>query len=144
MPAAGSQFVAWRVNGEPYIGPVQMTSDTILTAIFEPVATPTPTLTPTATPTPANQPPVVVNNRYETGEDTPLTIAAPGVLNNDRDPDGDALTVSLVTGPAQGALTLNADGSFIYTPTMPTFPASTSSSIAPTTASLIPRLRSSR
>ena len=44
VPTAGSQFVAWRVNGEPYTGPVQMTGDTILTAIFEPVATPTPDL----------------------------------------------------------------------------------------------------
>ena len=69
VPTTGSQFAAWRVNGEPYAGPVQMTGDTILTAIFEPIATPTPT--PTATPTPVNQPPVAVNNRYETAEDAP-------------------------------------------------------------------------
>ncbi|RLS75286.1 MAG: DUF2341 domain-containing protein, partial [Planctomycetota bacterium] len=40
---------------------------------------------------------------------------APGVLINDSDPDGDALTVSLVSGPAYATtFTLNADGSFSY------------------------------
>ena len=51
-----------------------------------------------------------------TDEDTPLTVAAPGVLGNDTDVDGDALTAVLVSGPANGTLTLNADGSFTYTP----------------------------
>ena len=40
-----------------------------------------------------------------------------GVLDNDTDPDGDTLTAVLVTGPTNGTLTLNADGSFTYTPT---------------------------
>src|SRR5262249_49927830 len=40
----------------------------------------------------------------------------PGVLGNDSDPDGDALTAVLANGPANGTLTLNADGSFTYTP----------------------------
>ncbi|HVK11128.1 MAG TPA: tandem-95 repeat protein [Gemmataceae bacterium] len=39
-----------------------------------------------------------------------------GVLANDGDPDGDALTAELVSGPANGSLTLNPDGSFAYTP----------------------------
>ena len=51
-----------------------------------------------------------------TDEDTPLTVAAAGVLGNDTDVDGDALTAVLVSGPANGTLTLNADGSFTYTP----------------------------
>jgi Ca2+-binding RTX toxin-like protein len=38
------------------------------------------------------------------------------VLANDYDVDGDRLTATLVTGPANGNLTLKADGSFIYTP----------------------------
>lgn len=46
-----------------------------------------------------------------------MTVVAPGVLGNDTDADGDALTPVLVTGPAHGTLTLNADGSFTYTPT---------------------------
>ncbi len=36
------------------------------------------------------------------------------LLSNDSDPDGLALTVSLVSGPAHGSLTLGADGTFIY------------------------------
>ncbi len=39
-----------------------------------------------------------------------------GVLANDLDPSGDPLTAALVAGPAHGALTLNSDGSFSYTP----------------------------
>src|SRR5206468_4196104 len=40
----------------------------------------------------------------------------PGVLSNDTDPEHQALTAILVSGPAHGTLTLNADGSFAYTP----------------------------
>ena len=35
---------------------------------------------------------------------------------NDTDAEGSALSVALVAGPAHGALALNANGSFIYTP----------------------------
>jgi hypothetical protein len=45
---------------------------------------------------------------------------ATGVLANDRDPDGDALTVSLLQPPASGALNLGLDGSFVYAPALPT------------------------
>ena len=38
------------------------------------------------------------------------------MLGNDSDPDGDALTAALVSGPAHGRLELNSDGSFDYTP----------------------------
>jgi VCBS repeat-containing protein len=43
-------------------------------------------------------------------------VAAPGVLGNDTDPDADPLTAVLVSGPGHGTLTLNANGSFGYTP----------------------------
>src|SRR5207302_10155153 len=39
-----------------------------------------------------------------------------GVLGNDSDVDGDTLTAVLVSGPTKGSLTLNANGSFTYTP----------------------------
>ena len=42
-----------------------------------------------------------------------LVIAAPGVLGNDFDVDGDDLSVLLVSGPSPGLLTLGTDGSFI-------------------------------
>jgi VCBS repeat-containing protein len=42
--------------------------------------------------------------------------AAAGVLANDTDAENDPLTARLVSGPAHGTLTLNADGSVRYTP----------------------------
>ncbi len=47
-----------------------------------------------------------------------LEFYAPGVLTNATDPESDPLTAQLVLAPQNGALTLNADGSFIYTPTV--------------------------
>ncbi|WP_338015317.1 beta strand repeat-containing protein [Altererythrobacter sp. C41] len=64
-----------------------------------------------------NDAPAAVADSYTVDEDNTLTIAAAaGVLANDSDPDGDALSALLVTGPANGTLTLNPDGSFVYTP----------------------------
>jgi hypothetical protein len=65
---------------------------------------------------PPNHPPVAANDSYNGAQDTPLTIAAPGVLGNDTDADGDPLTAVLVSGPAHGALVLDAGGGFSYTP----------------------------
>ena len=64
-----------------------------------------------------NDAPVGVADSYSTNQNAPLVVPPRGVLNNDTDGDGDALTATLVTGPAHGTLTLNADGSFSYTPT---------------------------
>jgi VCBS repeat-containing protein len=63
-----------------------------------------------------NQAPVAAGDAFSTAEDTVLTVPAPGVLGNDSDPDGDPLTAVLGTGPSHGSLTLNANGSFSYTP----------------------------
>jgi PKD repeat protein len=55
---------------------------------------------------------VAVEDAYTTDEDTPLTVAAPGVLGNDTNP----VAATLVTDVPVGDLVLNADGSFTYTP----------------------------
>lgn len=67
--------------------------------------------------TPAqNHAPVAGDDTYALDEDSTLSIVADGVLGNDSDADSDPLTAALVAGPAHGALMLNADGSFSYTP----------------------------
>ncbi|HEY3595029.1 MAG TPA: Ig-like domain-containing protein, partial [Polyangiaceae bacterium] len=63
-----------------------------------------------------NDPPTAASDSYTVNEDNTLNVPASGVLANDSDPDGDALTAVLASGPAHGALTLNSDGSFSYTP----------------------------
>ena len=61
-----------------------------------------------------NQPPVAENDAVVTSED----VAVSGnVTANDSDDKGVAnSTVSLVSGPSNGSLTLSANGSFTYTP----------------------------
>jgi large repetitive protein len=71
----------------------------------------------TITVTAVNNAPVATDDAYITTEDVSLAVKAPGVLGNDTDTDGDTLTAALVSGPAHGTLTLNANGSFTYTPT---------------------------
>ncbi|MBW2475584.1 MAG: tandem-95 repeat protein, partial [Deltaproteobacteria bacterium] len=63
-----------------------------------------------------NDEPVAVDDVYGTTEDTALVLPAPGLLDNDFDPDGDVLAIGTYTQPANGTLTLNADGSLTYTP----------------------------
>ena len=70
----------------------------------------------TITVTAVNHPPAASSDSYSTNQGTPLLIAAPGVLGNDTDADGNALTAIVVASPTHGALTLSADGSFNYTP----------------------------
>src|SRR3954470_14481537 len=66
--------------------------------------------------TPVNDVPVAHDASYTLAEDTALTLAAPAILGNDSDADGDALSAALVSGPAHGSLALNANGALTYTP----------------------------
>lgn len=56
----------------------------------------------------------LVDDAYTTAYETPLAESAPGVLANDTVPIG--TTVALNMDVSHGSLTLNADGSFTYTP----------------------------
>jgi hypothetical protein len=92
-----------------------------------PTNTPSPTATRTPTPIPPtltftpspipNHPPIANNDSYSMHLlDVQLVVTAPGVLGNDTDADGDPLSTALVSGPSNGLLTFNSDGSFTYTP----------------------------
>ncbi len=63
-----------------------------------------------------NAAPVAADDAYTAVANTALSIGAPGVLGNDSDAEGNPLTAALVAGPAHGTLTLNPNGSFVYTP----------------------------
>jgi VCBS repeat-containing protein len=57
------------------------------------------------------------DDSYTTDENTSLNIPAPGILENDTDPDEeDTLTAILLSSPSNGSLALGSDGSFTYTP----------------------------
>jgi hypothetical protein len=60
--------------------------------------------------------PVSANDSFGTPANTALNVGAPGVLGNDRDPDGDPITAALQRVPANGTVDLRANGSFTYTP----------------------------
>ena len=66
--------------------------------------------------TPVNDPPIAVDDVYNTTEDATLIISAPGVLGNDQEVDGDPLTAALASLPAHGSVSFLEDGSFEYTP----------------------------
>lgn len=70
-----------------------------------------------------NQTPVATNDTYDSVKGVTLNIAAAGVLGNDSDPDNTPTPVQTVRALAasgttanNGTFTLNANGSFSYTP----------------------------
>ena len=71
------------------------------------------TVTVTVTPQP-NRPPVAVDDAATTPFGQPVTV---NVLANDSDPDGDALTITGVTAPANGSVVANGS-TITYTPAL--------------------------
>jgi VCBS repeat-containing protein len=61
----------------------------------------------------ANQAPTAVNDSFSLDEDW---VISANVLWTDSDPDRDSMTAILVDGPTNGAVELDADGWFLYTP----------------------------
>ena len=64
----------------------------------------------------ADRPPVAAADAFGTPFQTALSVSAPGVLDNDTDSDGDALTAVVNATTTNGTLVLGPDGSFTYTP----------------------------
>jgi hypothetical protein len=62
-----------------------------------------------------NATPVALPDAYSGSAGTTLVVAAPGVLANDVDADGDVLVTNLV-GSVYGSLSLDLNGGFRYTP----------------------------
>lgn len=60
-----------------------------------------------------NSPPIAVDDHATTARDTPVTI---DVLANDSDPDGDPLSLTQLSMPSFGQVTINADQTIRYTP----------------------------
>jgi subtilisin-like proprotein convertase family protein len=60
-----------------------------------------------------NRIPVAAPDEAGTSRGVPVKI---NVLGNDHDPDGDPLSVTALTQPANGMVTLNGDGTVTYTP----------------------------
>src|SRR5207245_210631 len=66
--------------------------------------------------TAVNDPPVAANDSVTTNEDTALTIATPEIGRAACSKNSATITAIVVAGPAHGTLTLNANGSFTFTP----------------------------
>jgi VCBS repeat-containing protein len=89
-----------------------------INGVYDPPDDDPPVYYPPAYYPPVNHPPAAVDDAATTDEDTPVAVAAPGVLINDSDPDvGDTLNVIAVnTIGTVGAVTWGSDGSFTYNP----------------------------
>jgi len=61
-----------------------------------------------------NHAPDVAGETYRLDQGDTISIAAPGLLTNDVDPEGEHLTVSLVGPPEAGVVSLTPDGAFTY------------------------------
>ncbi|MCB0001512.1 MAG: cadherin-like domain-containing protein, partial [Anaerolineae bacterium] len=68
----------------------------------------------------SNRPPLVAGENYTTTADLELTVAAPGVLDNDSDLDGDPLSVITFDNPSSlgASVVITPDGGLSYDPTL--------------------------
>ena len=62
-----------------------------------------------------NDAPTAERDAFEVVPGEPL-VSVVSVLENDFDTEGSALTAVLLSGPANGSLTLSSDGQFVYQP----------------------------
>jgi subtilisin-like proprotein convertase family protein len=59
--------------------------------------------------------PTAGDDNFQAQAGVPLTVPTNGVLSNDSDPEGEALTAIVAGQPRQGTLNLQPDGGFTYT-----------------------------
>jgi VCBS repeat-containing protein len=101
--AGGGNFLKWQKDGSDFAvtaaTSVMLDQDATMTAIYS-----------------GNAAPVAADDSHSVDEDAQLVVTAPGILTNDTDPEGGAITAVLETTTSHGSLTLAADGSFTYTP----------------------------
>ncbi len=113
--APDQQFCTYALRTEPPVCPANVRIDMLRNGVVIATATTAPE------PAAPNTPPVAADDGYATPADGLLVVAAPGVLANDSDADGDPLTAALVADAANGELVFGpdggpGDGSFTYTP----------------------------
>ncbi|GJE59036.1 hypothetical protein MPOCJGCO_1122 [Methylobacterium trifolii] len=70
----------------------------------------------TITVTPVNDAPIANPDNFSTNTNQSLSITPAGLLANDTDVDGDTLSVTSITQPQNGTVTINQDGNLLYTP----------------------------
>ena len=87
-------------------------TDTFTYTISDGVTTDTATITISV----LNEAPVAMDDEYSVRANQVLSVAAPGLLANDTDADGDTLIVQSLTSPQHGGIAAFPDGSLFYTP----------------------------
>jgi hypothetical protein len=76
----------------------------------------TATLTGQIVQPPSNRPPVAEPDTYTRRRGNHRPVVTIGVLANDHDPEGAALTADVVAAPTRGTVVFQADGTFTYAP----------------------------
>jgi hypothetical protein len=90
---------------------------------------------------PANDTPNAGNDTVAATEDQALTIDPATLLINDGDLDGDALTITRVSGAAGGTVAI-VDGQIVFTPTPTSMAPAASATRSATAMAALRRVRS--